>query len=210
MSGHRESRIGRVNTDSTSAHSPNPAPAEHSATTPKKGRPTRSRKDAQAARRTPLVPKDRKEAKRRSKQKDRAAANREHQALLTGDEAHYPVQHRGADRRLVRDVVDSRHNVAEYFLPLALIAMLFPFVMQLIDPVKFQVVSIVFLAVLWAGIIVVVIDTFLVRRKIRKALMERFGVVPAGMVSYGLLRSTNIRPWRMPKPQIKHGEDPRP
>ncbi|ANP27785.1 hypothetical protein DAD186_12350 [Dermabacter vaginalis] len=199
-----------MNTETPSEHSPSPTRAEHSATTPKKGRPTRSRKEAVAARRTPLVPKDRKEAKRRSKQKDRAAANREHQALLAGDEAHYPVQHRGADRRLVRDIVDSRHNVAEYFLPFALIAMLFPFAMQLIDPVKFQVVSIVFLVVLWAGILVVVIDTFLLRRKIRKVLTERFGVVPAGMVSYGLLRSTNIRPWRMPKPQIKHGEAPRP
>ena len=199
-----------MNTETPSEHSPSPTRAEHSATTPKKGRPTRSRKEAVAARRTPLVPKDRKEAKRRSKQKDRAAANREHQALLTGDEAHYPVQHRGADRRLVRDIVDSRHNVAEYFLPFALIAMLFPFAMQLIDPVKFQLVSIVFLVVLWAGILVVVIDTFLLRRKIRKVLTERFGVVPAGMVSYGLLRSTNIRPWRMPKPQIKHGEAPRP
>ena len=199
-----------MNTETPSEQSPSPTRAEHSATTPKKGRPTRSRKEAVAARRTPLVPKDRKEAKRRSKQKDRAAANREHQALLTGDEAHYPVQHRGADRRLVRDIVDSRHNVAEYFLPFALIAMLFPFAMQLIDPVKFQVVSIVFLVVLWAGILVVVIDTFLLRRKIRKVLTERFGVVPAGMVSYGLLRSTNIRPWRMPKPQIKHGEAPRP
>ena len=199
-----------MNTETPSEQSPSPTRAEHSATTPKKGRPTRSRKEAVAARRTPLVPKDRKEAKRRSKQKDRAAANREHQALLAGDEAHYPVQHRGADRRLVRDIVDSRHNVAEYFLPFALIAMLFPFAMQLIDPVKFQVVSIVFLVVLWAGILVVVIDTFLLRRKIRKVLTERFGVVPAGMVSYGLLRSTNIRPWRMPKPQIKHGEAPRP
>ncbi|MCG7442772.1 integral membrane protein [Mycobacteroides abscessus subsp. abscessus] len=199
-----------MNTETPSEQSPSPTRAEHSATTPKKGRPTRSRKEAVAARRTPLVPKDRKEAKRRSKQKDRAAANREHQALLAGDEAHYPLQHRGADRRLVRDIVDSRHNVAEYFLPFALIAMLFPFAMQLIDPVKFQVVSIVFLVVLWAGILVVVIDTFLLRRKIRKVLTERFGVVPAGMVSYGLLRSTNIRPWRMPKPQIKHGEAPRP
>lgn len=174
-----------------------------------KGRPTRSRKEAQAARRRPLVPEDRKEAKRQSKAKAREASNREHHALVTGDEEHYPVQHRGADRRLVRDVVDSRHNVAEYFLPFALIAMLVPFAIQLFAPANFQALSVFFIVVMWGGIALVILDSFLLRAKIRKALTERFGTVPSGMVSYGILRSTNIRPWRMPKAKIKHGEEPR-
>lgn len=188
--------------DSTSTHPESGASA-------KKGRPTRSRKEAQAARHRPLVPEDRKEAKRLSKAKAREASNREHHALVTGDEEHYPAQHSGPDRRLVRDVVDSRHNIAEYFMPFALIAMLFPFALQFFASAQFQVASVVFLVILWGGIALVVIDSFLLRKKLRAALNERFGIVPSGMVSYGILRSTNIRPWRMPKPKIKHGEAPR-
>src|SRR5699024_8061299 len=89
-----------------------------------KGRPTRTRKEAEAARRRPLVVDDRKEARRR----DRERASRERaeaqQALMTGDESKMPLQHRGRERRLVRDLVDSRRNVAEYFFPIALIFML--------------------------------------------------------------------------------------
>ncbi|MDO5646273.1 MAG: DUF3043 domain-containing protein [Dermabacter sp.] len=185
------------------------AEGEHSPITPKKGKPTRSRKEAEAARKRPLVPEDRKEARRLSKQKARSQSNREHHALVTGDEENYPLQHRGPDRRLVRDIVDSRRNVAEHFLPFALVAMLFPFLLQIIAPARFELVTLAFLVALWGGIFIVVIDLFLLRRKIRRTLEERFGVVPSGMVSYGILRATNIRPWRMPKPKIKHGEAPR-
>lgn len=176
----------------------------------KKGRPTRSRREAQAARRRPLVPEDRKEAKRLSKAKAREASNREHHALVTGDERHYPAQHQGPDRRLVRDVVDSRHNAGEYVLPFALVALLFPLAISFIAPEMYRSLSLVFIVIMWGGIALVVIDCVLLRNKIRKALQERFGTVPSGMVSYGILRSTNIRPWRMPKPKIKHGESPRP
>ncbi|GAA1489616.1 DUF3043 domain-containing protein [Brachybacterium sacelli] len=171
-----------------------------------KGRPTRSRKEAEAARRRPLVVDDRKEARKR----DRARAARERaesqQAMMTGDEKKMPLQHRGTDRRLVRDLVDSRRNVAEYFFPIALIFMLVALVMPLIRPELYLAMSTGMIVVLWGGILVCVIDSFFLRRHLRKRLTAEFGEVPRGLVGYGIMRAIQIRRFRLPRAQVKHGQ----
>lgn len=177
--------------------------------TPKKGKPTPTRKEAQSARVRPLVPKDRKAAKRASKEKDRAKANFQHEALMKGDEANFPLQHRGPHLRLVRDIVDSRRNLAEFFFPVALIAVFIVFALQFIAPKLFIELSPIILLLIWGSIIGVIIDSFILRKKIRRLATERFGSVPRGSVGYGIMRSTNIRRWRIPKPVIKYGEEPR-
>lgn len=174
-----------------------------------KGRPTRTRKEAEAARRRPLVVDDRKEARRRDRErasKERAEAQ---QALMTGDEKKMPMQHRGTERRLVRDLVDSRRNVAEYFFPIALIFMLVALIMPLIRPEMYLMMSTGMIVVLWGGILVCVIDSFLLRRHLRKSLTARFGSVGSGLVGYGIMRAIQIRRFRLPRAQIKHGEEPR-
>lgn len=176
--------------------------------TPGKGRPTRSRREAQAARRRPLVVEDRKEARQRDREKRRAAAARENRAMMTGDEAHMPAQHRGRDRRLVRDIVDARHNVGEYFVPVAFAFMLIGMVAPLIDPSLYGVVSTGMLIVIWGGIALVVLDSIILRGRLRRSLTERFGSVGSGLVAYGVLRAVQLRPLRMPRPQVKHGGAP--
>lgn len=176
--------------------------------TPGKGRPTRSRREAQAARRRPLVVEDRKEARRRDRDKRRAAAARENRAMMTGDEAHMPAQHRGRDRRMVRDIVDARRNVGEYFVPVAFAFMLIGMVVPLIDPTLYGVVSTGMLIVIWGGIALVVLDSIILRGRLRRDLTERFGAVAPGLVTYGVLRAVQLRPLRMPRPQVKHGGAP--
>lgn len=186
-----------------------PAPEDGSSTRPgSKGRPTRTRREAEAARRRPLVPEDRKDARRRSRETAKVERNATQVALMSGDEKNMPLQHRGSDRRLVRDVVDSRHNVAEYFFPVALVIMALALVLPLVVPSSTTVMSTVMLGVLWGGILICVIDAFLLRRRLRAALTERFGVVGQGLVTYGVMRAIQIRRWRLPKPKIKHGELP--
>jgi len=174
-----------------------------------KGRPTRTRKEAEAARRRPLVVDDRKEARRR----DRERASRERaeaqQALMTGDESKMPLQHRGRERRLVRDLVDSRRNVAEYFFPIALIFMLVALVMPLIRPNLYMAMSTGMIIVLWGGIALCVIDSLVLRRRLRAQLNEEYGEVGRGLVGYGIMRAIQIRRFRLPRAQIKHGESPR-
>lgn len=177
--------------------------------TPKKGRPTPSRREAQAARQRPLVPKDRKAAKQKDRQRIAAARTAQQTALMSGDEANYPLAHAGAERRYARDIVDSRFNLGEWFLPFAIVALAAPLVLQMANPALYQKVGLSLMLLLWVGIIVVVIDLFVLRRKLKGMMTERFGTYPPGMTSYALLRATNLRRLRIPKPQIKRGQQPR-
>lgn len=184
-------------------------PAPEASRPGSKGRPTRSRREAEEARRRPLVPNDRKAARKQDRAAQAAARNRSQQALVSGDEANMPPQHRGRDRRLVRDVVDSRRNLAEIFFPVALVFMVLALVLPLINPSLYSVLSAAMVVVLWGGILLCVIDCFLLRRRLRRALTERFGGVESGRVGYGIMRAIQIRRWRLPRAQIKHGEQPR-
>lgn len=174
-----------------------------------KGRPTRTRKEAEAARRRPLVVTDRKEARRRDRAKAQQQRMLAQKAMMTGDEQHMPLQHRGPQRRFVRDVVDSRRNVAELFFPIALVFMVIALLLPLIRPQLYLAMSSAMLVVLWGGIALCVVDGFLLRRRLRAALTERFGEVQRGLVGYGIMRQSQIRRWRLPRPGIKHGEAPR-
>lgn len=174
-----------------------------------KGRPTRTRKEAEAARRRPLVVDDRKEARRRDRERASKQRMESQQALMTGDESKMPYQHRGPERRFVRDVVDSRHNVAEYFFPIALVFMLVALVLPLIRPDLTAVLSTGMIVVLWGGIGISVIDSLFLRKRLRARLTERFGEVERGLVGYGIMRAIQIRRFRLPRPQLKHGEAPR-
>ena len=189
-----------------------PHPAEQSSAPSRpgtKGRPTRTRKEAEAARRRPLVVDARKEARKRDRERASQERMEAQQALMTGDERKMPAQHRGPERRYVRDVVDSRRNVAEYFFPIALVFMLVALVLPLIRPEITTAMSTGMIVVLWGGIALCVIDSIILRRSLRAKLTERFGSVGQGLVGYGIMRAIQIRRFRLPKPQIKHGEAPR-
>ena len=174
-----------------------------------KGRPTRTRKEAEAARRRPLVVDDRKEARRRDRERASQERMEAQQALMTGDERKMPLQHRGPERRYVRDIVDSRRNIAEYFFPIALVFMLIALVLPLIRPEITTAMSTGMIIVLWGGIALCVVDSLILRRSLRAKVTERFGEVQRGLVGYGIMRAIQIRRFRLPRPQIKHGESPR-
>ena len=87
-----------------------------------KGRPTPKRKVAEAANKRPLVPDDRtaRGEGRQARAKQRRT-RREYQAMQTGDEKHLPAKDRGPVRRYMRDFVDARWNLGEFFLPVAFV-----------------------------------------------------------------------------------------
>jgi hypothetical protein len=134
-------------------------------------------------------------------------------ALTTGDERHLPARDAGPVRRFVRDVVDGRWNVGEFYLVLALVSVgltLLPSLLgqTLEQSARLQVIATL---VLWGTVLVCATDAFVLSRILRRRLVERFGdeVVIKGNVSYGVLRSFQLRRLRLPKPQVTRGQPPR-
>jgi len=169
-----------------------------------KGRPTPKRSDAQTQRRRASsgAPTDRKEAARRQREARRADMARQREALASGDERYLPARDKGPVRRYVRDFVDSRFCIAEYFLPLAVIIL----ILSVIQVQNIQNISLL----LWLGVIVlIVVDSIGLGLRLRKQLAQRFPDTPKrGAVAYGLMRTLQMRRLRLPKPQVKRGERP--
>ncbi|MFD0142366.1 MULTISPECIES: DUF3043 domain-containing protein [unclassified Streptomyces] len=168
-----------------------------------KGRPTPKRSDAQTQRRrAATVPTDRKEAAKRQREARRSDLARQREALASGDERYLPARDKGPVRRFVRDFVDSRFAIAEFFLPMAVVIL----VLSMIRVPVLQNVSLL----LWLGVIVmIVIDSIGIWLRLKKQLNERFPNEPKrGAVAYGLMRTLQMRRLRLPKPQVKRGERP--
>ncbi|MEV6761170.1 DUF3043 domain-containing protein [Streptomyces sp. NPDC051105] len=168
-----------------------------------KGRPTPKRSEAQTQRRSVAsTPTNRKDAAKRQRDDRRAAMERQRQALATGDERYLPARDKGPVRKFARDWVDSRFNVAEFFLPLAVIIL----VMSVVNNAAIKNIALL----LWLVVIVlIVLDAAVSGLRLRKRLGERFpDQNKKGAVAYGLMRSLQMRRLRLPKPQVKRGERP--
>jgi hypothetical protein len=88
-----------------------------------KGRPTPTRKEAEAARKVRLgaLPADPKERRRAEREANRSSYDRSRQALRAGDERHYPVRDQGPAKAFVRDYVDGRIRLLEMLMPLVIL-----------------------------------------------------------------------------------------
>lgn len=191
-------------------------PSTEPTTHPGKGRPTPTRKQAEAARRRGLVP----TATTAGDKKARKAAlreqrMREQQAMMSGDERYLPARDKGPVRRMARDVVDARRNFGDYFIWFAfgllggmfLIAALAGTIGAETAYYLLQALNIVTILVAIAA----VVDGWLLARKLRSLLEDRFGAakIPRGTVMYGVLRAYQMRRMRLPKPQVERGQAPR-
>jgi hypothetical protein len=168
-----------------------------------KGRPTPKRSVAQSTRRSVAnTPTTRKEAAKRQREERRAALERQRQALAGGDERYLPARDKGPIRRFARDFIDSRFNIAEFFLPMAVVIL----VLSMIRVPALQNIALL----LWLVVIVlIVLDSIVTGVRLKKRLNERFpDDNKRGAVAYALMRSLQMRRLRLPKPQVKRGERP--
>ncbi len=164
-----------------------------------KGRPTPTRREAEAARKQRLTPpRTRKEAAAASRRRRSEAAATRHEAMRSGDDRYLPANHQGPVRRFARDFVDSRRNAAEYLLPVLILILVLSWFPQ----------TAALATLIWLmAIVLPVLDSFLLARQLRRALATAFpGESTKGTVSYAVLRSAQLRRWRMPTPQVARGE----
>jgi cation transport ATPase len=170
-----------------------------------KGRPTPKRSEA-AGRRTgpvPPPPTTRKEAYKRMREQQAAGRGSAREAAARGDESALPARDRGPRRRLVRDVVDARRNAGSFFLVVAALVLVGYFIPN--PAVQGYTVYVWF-----AFFLVILADSLILGRRIKKIVTERFPDHPESMrtlIWYGISRATMIRRWRFPKPQVAQGAD---
>jgi hypothetical protein len=183
------------------AVTPEPSEAEQA----RKGRPTPTRKQSEAANRRPLVPADRKIAGQSERERARAKREREYQALRTGDERFLPIRDKGPQRRWVRDFVDARWSLGEFFLPFAL-AIVVATMLFAANKAAGVIIGIA----LYGVVLLSVLDMVVMTRLIKRRLAAKFGAdkVERGLIWYGATRSMQIRRVRLPKPLVKRGEPP--
>ncbi|KMM47087.1 membrane protein [Cellulomonas sp. A375-1] len=165
----------------------------------RKGRPTPKRKEAEAANKRPLVPADRQSATKAARQAQREQRDREYKAMQTGDESAMPVRDRGPLRRYVRDYVDARFNLGEFFLPIAAVCL----VVQLSFAQINAAVSIIALFGLYLYVVAAIIDGAVLWFRLKRRIVAKFGAVPRGTLMYAVMRAFQLRRSRLPKPQVK-------
>jgi len=163
----------------------------------KKGKPTPKRKEAQAKLKvSPLSPTASKEAKKTLKAQARVRRLEARAAYLRGEESALPVKDKGPARRFVRNYVDERKSVTEYFL---VFIMFILFLTVIPSPaVQLGAIALMYSAMIW-----VAIDGFLLSRRVKKLVAEKFPGEPTkGLGLYGWMRSTQLRRLRAPSPQV--------
>lgn len=163
----------------------------------KKGKPTPKRKEAQAKLKiSPLSPTASKEAKKTLKAQARVRRLEARAAYMRGEESALPVKDKGPARRFVRNYVDERKSVTEYFL---VFIMFILFLTVIPSPaVQLGAIALMYSAMIW-----VAIDGFLLSRRVKKLVAEKFPDQPTkGLGLYGWMRSTQLRRLRAPSPQV--------
>lgn len=179
--------------------------------TPKKGQPTPKRSDAQAARRTPIVTSNTsnrpltKEEKAAQRKKDRAYRDESYEGMKAGVEKHLPDRDKGAQRRYVRQYVDARTSIAEFFMP---VVMAFVIATMFIQQFATPAVSLIFMLTFYGLMLIAALDLFLMWRKLKGLLMAKFGNVERGTAYYACMRAFQLRRMRIPKAPAARGNFP--
>ncbi len=158
----------------------------------------------QAQNQRPLVPTDRKLARAAERTQRLEAQSRMRLANETGDERFMAARDRGPQKRFARDFVDRRFMVGEY-----LMFAVFAFLIVSLSLSKFPQVTVYVTFALWILVGLVALDSFIMSRMLKKALVARFGSVDRGVMYYAIMRGMQFRKLRLPKPQVRRGEDPR-
>ncbi|WP_025133047.1 DUF3043 domain-containing protein [Leucobacter sp. PH1c] len=171
-------------------------------TTVGKGRPTPSRKQAEAANARPIVGSKDKALQKEQRRQQADSRERARLGMMAGEERYLTVRDRGPQRRFVRDYVDARWNVGEMLIPMMLVVLVMTFI-----PGVVQVISLV---VIWAFVALAILDSVFVGFRLKKLLAAKFGEdrVQPGYRWYAAMRAMQFRPLRVPKPQVKRGNYP--
>ena len=164
-----------------------------------KGRPTPKRSDAQKRRGGPVAPPptSRRQAAKQLRAKQADNRKRIREGSIRGDEGALLKRDQGPIRRMVRDMIDSRRSLAVILLPLALVVLMAGFLGPQASSMAFSI---------WiASLAAVAIEWVFTGMQLSKAIQQTFPDEPKwrGHIRYGLMRTTQMRRLRVPRPQVR-------
>lgn len=162
-----------------------------------KGRPTPTRREAQALKAQPLVGSKDRAIRKQQRARMQEARERARIGMMRGDDRYLTPRDKGVQRRYVRDFVDARLSIGEWLIPLMIILLLVMFF-----PGPLQVYGV---AIVWGFVVFAIIDAFILGAQLTKRLRAKFGAdnVQKGYRWYAAMRALQFRMLRMPKPQVK-------
>jgi hypothetical protein len=190
---------------------PEPAPEEVTDDAPKPKNYTPSKRELGQA--TPKrqstarkvnaeAPANRREAMKQMRERQRSERAEATEGMRAGDERYLLARDRGPERKVVRDIIDSRRTVGTWFFGGAAVVL----IGSMIRIPAIQLAS----NLLWALLAVaVIVDSILISRRIKKLVRERFPKTDQRMGSlqlYGVMRALSFRRMRVPKPQVGLGD----
>ena len=163
----------------------------------KKGKPTPKRKDAEAKLKiSPLSPTARKDAKRALKEQSRVRRLEARAAYMRGEESALPYRDKGPARRFVRNYIDERRSISEYFLVLIMLVLF-------LTIIPIPAVQLAAVALMYSSMIFMTVNGIFLSRKLKKLVAEKYPEEPTkGIGMYGWMRSTQLRRLRAPAPQV--------
>lgn len=167
-----------------------------------KGRPTPTRKEAQARNARPLVGSKDSAAKKAARQQAMARREEIRRGVANGDERYLTARDKGPQRKFVRDWVDARTGIGEFALPIMFLIVLWTFI-----PTRWAYTGAI---VMWGLVLTIIVDSLIMRFFLKRALVRKFGAanLEKGWGWYAISRSIQFRALRLPKPQRKRGQWP--
>lgn len=166
-----------------------------------KGRPTPSRKEAEAARREQRkIPADPKAARRARKERLRLERAEARAGMMSGDQRYLPRRDQGPAKAFTRDYVDGKRRVSEYFVFLAVGILVAGFIRN----IEIQsAVSTVWFAVTFVVAAEIAIMLVRLNRELKRQWPEKAD--RKGCLFYGSIRALQVRKLRVPAPRVRPG-----
>jgi hypothetical protein len=167
-----------------------------------KGRPTPSRKEAEAAAKARAKPpRTRREQAAAQKGTRGDTSQRVRQGMRAGEEKYLLPRDKGPVRRFIRDFVDSRFSFIELIIPLLVVTMVLGYSGN-------ATLASFGNAMLFGAILLVLLDIVLLRFRLRRQLAVRFpDQSTKGTTYYAITRAMQLRFMRLPKTRLKIGQE---
>lgn len=175
------------------------APSEPDVFAGGKGRATPSRREREAANRRPIVVADRKEARKVSRSREAETRERARVGMSNGEERYLPTRDKGPQRRYARDYVDSQWTIGEFLIPV--------FVLFFVATLVIPAATWLFFP-LYGYLALTIVDGLIRAAIIRRRLAAKLGdrsKVERGLNLYVVMRASQFRNLRVPKPQVRRG-----